>query len=115
MEALYSESWDVYCWLDETSWRIISLRGNNLAFVAGNSVYNWHGRHIGWWQHGHMRDKKGAVALFTAGATMLGVVTPVRAVRPVQPVEQVPPVRPAKQVKPAKPDDQMAWSKQLPF
>jgi hypothetical protein len=115
MEALYYQSGKVYAWLDETTWRIIGPRGNNLAFIEGESVYDWHGRHIGWWQHGHIRDKRGSVALFTAGATNLGLIAPVRAVRPEQPVRQVPPERPAKQVKPTKPANQKGWSRQMPF
>jgi hypothetical protein len=115
MEALYDQTGRVYCWLDEPSSRIIGLDGSNKAFIADNSVYDWRGAHIGWWQNGHVRDRTGAVALFTAVATALGVVAPVKAVRPVQPVKQVSPVRPVKHVKPVKPVNQMGWSRKLPF
>jgi hypothetical protein len=115
MEALHDQSGGVYCWFDQGSGRIISLRGKNLAFVDGDSVYDWGGQHIGWWQDGHIRDRQGAVALFTADAGSLGVVKPVRAVRPVSPVKPVAPVRPVKQVKPVKTVKKLAWSSQMPF
>ncbi len=96
MEALYDESGRAYAWLDEPTGRIFSLRGKNIAFIDGDSVYAWSGRHIGWWGDGHIRDRSGAVAVFTAGAASLGVVKPVTAVKPVQPVKAVSPVRPVK-------------------
>lgn len=115
MEALYQRAGRVYAWLDLATGRIYGLRGENLAFLDGDSIYDWHGRHIAWWQDGHIRDHHGAVALFTAGATNLGVVRPVLAVRPTKPVKAVAPVRPVKQVKPLRPVKRLSWSTALPF
>jgi hypothetical protein len=114
MEALYDHSGRVYAWLDEGR-RIIGLRGNHLAFIEGDSVYTWKGQHIGWWGDDHIRDKTGAVAVFTATAINLGLVKPVKAVRPVQPVKAVIPVKPMKAVKPVKPVKRLSWSRSMPF
>ena len=114
MEALYDSSGGVYAWLDERG-RIIGLRGDHLAFIDGDSVYNWRGQHVGWWRDGHIRDSSGAVAVFTAGATNLGVVKPVKAVKPVKPVKAVAPVKPVKAVKPVRPVKQLSWSRNIPF
>ena len=115
MDALYQSTGAVYAWLDQSSGRILDLRGQNLAFVDGDSVYAWSGQHIGWWGDGHIRDHSGAVAVFTAGATKLGVVPPVKAVKPVQPVKSVVPVRPVKSVKPVRPIRQLTWAGRIPF
>lgn len=114
MEALYDKSGRVFAWLDERG-RIIGLRGNHLAFIDGDSVYNWRGQHVGWWQDGHIRDNSGAVAVFTADASNLGVVKPVKGVKPVKPVKAVPPVKPVKAVKPIRPIKRLSWAQKMPF
>lgn len=115
VEALYDQAGRVYAWLDTATGRIHGRRGENLAFLDGNSIYDWRGRHIAWWQDGHIRDRQGYAALFTANATNLGVVRPVRAVSPIRPVKAVAPVRPIKQAKPVRPVKRLAWSTKLPF
>lgn len=77
MEALYDRTGRVYAWLHETG-RIYGLNGRNLAFIKDDSVYLWTGAHVGWWQEGYMRDRNGAVGLFTADAESFGLVRPVR-------------------------------------
>ena len=62
--------------------KIYGLNGANLAFIVDDSVYSWNGAHIGWWQDGHIRDRSGAVALFTVDAEYLGVARPARSARP---------------------------------
>lgn len=114
MEALYNRSGRVYAWLDDRG-RIISLRGKHLAFIHDNSVYSWRGRHIGWWRDGHIRDSAGAVAVFTADATNLGLVKPVRHVKPVKPVKAVAPVKPVRAVKSVRPVRRIAWAENIPF
>jgi hypothetical protein len=115
MEALHDRTGRVHAWLDKASGRIVNLNGRHVAFVDNDSVYDLGGSHIGWWRDGHIRDRNGAAALFTADATNLGVVKPVRQVKPVQPVKAVAPVKPVKAVKPVKPVKQLAWAAQLPF
>jgi hypothetical protein len=114
MEALYDSNGRVYAWLNENG-KIYGLAGHNLAFIDNGKVYSWAGAHIGWWENGHIRDTAGAVAVFTADATGLGVVRPVRSVRPVRPVKQVSPVKPVKAVSYVKPVRQLAWSRKMPF
>lgn len=99
MEALYDGSGAVYAWLHETG-KIYSLDGENLAFVDNDSVYDWSGNHIGWWQNGHIRDHRGAVALYTADAQGLGVMRSLRQLRPLQPLRQLSPLKPMKAMKP---------------
>jgi hypothetical protein len=114
MEALYNRNGHVHAWLHETG-KIYDLYGRNLAFVDGNSVYTWNGAHIAWWADGHIRDQSGAVALFTADATNLGVARPMRALRPLRPLRALSPLRPLKAMKPMRPTRVAAWSYRMPL
>jgi hypothetical protein len=115
MEALYSKTGKVYAWLDISNGNILNLRGEHIAFVHGNSVFDWNGRHKGWWIDGCIRDATNAAAYFTSDAGSIGVVKPVKAVKPAQPVKKVAPVRPVKHVKPVRPVKRLAWSSLPPF
>jgi hypothetical protein len=114
MEALYDRTGTVHAWLHEGG-KVYGLDGVNLAFIEGGSVYDWSGNHVGWWRNGHIRDSRGAVALFTPSATDLGVQKPVRQLRPLQPLRQLSPLKPLKSLKPMRPLDVAAWSSQVPF
>jgi hypothetical protein len=114
MTALYDDSGSVAAWLHESG-RIYDLDGQNLAFVDGDSVYDWSGNHIGWWQDGHIRDSVGAVAYFTTEAKNLGVFTPFRGFSPFQPFLAFTPFKPFLATKPFRPFNMAAWSSDLPF
>jgi hypothetical protein len=77
MQPLYGRTGQVYAWLQQDSGHIISLRGEHLAFLVGNTVYSWRGgQHLVWWEHRHMRDRRGAVVVFARGATNLIIGMP---------------------------------------
>jgi hypothetical protein len=40
MEPLYDQSGDVHGWINQATGRIVNLRGQHVAFVEGDSVYN---------------------------------------------------------------------------
>jgi hypothetical protein len=114
VRPLYDRTGRVYAWLHQTG-KIYGLKGENLAFVDGDSIYAWNGAHIGWWRDSHIRDSVGYVALFAAEARITGVSKPVRAVRPVRPAREVSPANPLKGAKPVKPSWRSAWSAEMPF
>jgi hypothetical protein len=114
MDALFDGDGEVYAWLNEDG-KIYGLDGQNLAFIEGDSIYDWDGNHVGWWTDGHIRDSYGAVALFTSEASNLGVLKPMRALRPLAPLRELSPMKPMKSMKPMRPLKQMAWAENLPF
>jgi hypothetical protein len=114
MEALYGQNGAVYAWLHESG-KVYGLDGQNLAFVSGDSVYDWGGAHIGWWRKGHIRDNRGNVALFTASAQGLGVTKPMRQLRPLQPLRALSPLKPMKSMNPMRAMNTAAWSTEMPF
>jgi hypothetical protein len=115
MEALYNRNGQVYAWLDSSDGRIFDLRGRNLAFVDGDSVWDWKGKHIAWWRGDHIRDRNGAIALFTGDAENLGVFKPFLAFKPFEPFQQFAPFKPFLEFKPFARFDQWTWSSKPPF
>jgi len=115
MEPLYDQSGQAYCWIDRQTGWIISLKGQHLAFVAGDSVYSLSGRHIAWWEQDHVRNHQGAVAVFLANASGLGVTKPVLGTTPVKSTIGVAPTRPIRAVTPIKAVKQIAWAPMVPF
>lgn len=114
MEALYDQRGSVYAWL-HLNGHICGLEGENLAFVDGDSVYDWYGKHVGWWQDGYIRDDNGAIAMFTEEAKNLGFTMPMLQHRPPHPIKPLSPHKPVESLKPSKPKRLVAWSGELPF
>jgi hypothetical protein len=110
MDALHDKSGNVVAWYDRPNGDIVDLSGNHIAFVDEDSVYNYSGAHIGWWQSDHVRDSQGSVSVFTKNATGLGIYAPYLSYEPYQPYKAFRPFRPFKSFKPFKPYLNGSWS-----
>jgi hypothetical protein len=88
---------------------IYLFSGRPVAYLSGDAVYTFSGKHIGWFEDGWVRDKQGNCVLFTAAAKG-GPVKPVKHVKPVKGVKQIRPVKGAKQVRSVKAVKTLAWS-----
>ena len=88
---------------------IYLFSGKPVAFLSGNAVYSFSGRHLGWFEDGWVRDKAGKCVFFTSDANG-GPVKPVKRVKPVKGVKQVKPVKGVKQVKAVKAVKSLSWS-----
>ncbi|WP_438346812.1 4-fold beta flower protein [Methylorubrum populi] len=115
MEPLYGQNGQVYAWLQRDTGRIISLRGQHLAFMRNANVYDWQGRHIGWWEHEHMRDHRGAVVVFARNATNLIVGRPGLGGTPGTPGIAGVPGTPGLAGTPGRPGKAGSWANPLPF
>jgi hypothetical protein len=114
LQSLYNQQGKTYAWLHANG-TVYGLEGQALAFVDGDGVYDWEGRHIGWWADGHMRDSMGEVCLFTTGVKNAGIVIPVHELHHQRPLNLITPQRPLKWPRPAKPPNLCIWSKKMPF
>jgi len=85
------------------------FNGKPVAFLSGNAVYSFSGKHIGWFEDGWIRDKNGKCVFFTSEASG-GPVKPVKNVKPVKGVKHVKPVKGVKQVKSVKAVKSLSWS-----
>lgn len=110
MDALYNRRGQVAAWLDRVAGEIVDLTGQHLAFVDDDSVYDYSGNHIGWWQNDHVRDSRGAVGFFTRHANSMGIYRPFLGFEPFQPYKAYSPYRPYKRFKPFRPFDMNGWS-----
>ena len=115
MEPLYDKLGRVSAWLQQDVGRIVGLDGQHLAFIEHDSVYDWHGNHLGWWGDGHMRDVEGAVVVWLATAENLEVPRPALGERPARPPLVAVPARPARSIPPVRPVRAARWSNRMPF
>jgi hypothetical protein len=115
MEALYDPLGEVYAWLDERASRIVDRRGQHVAVIRGDRVHDYQGRHLGWWDSDHFRDRSGAVALFKQGARGMGVIPPIPALPPIPPLPALAPLAALPALPPLRPLNRMAWAEGLPF
>jgi len=88
---------------------IYLFSGKPVAYLSGDAIYTFSGKHIGWFQDGWVRDKKGKCVFFTLDASG-GPVKPVKKVKPVKGVKKVKPVKGVKQVKSVKAVKSLSWS-----
>lgn len=89
--------------------RIITLRGAPLAFFQSGSIYDYTGRHLGWWEGQFVRGRDGGVGLWMRGAST-GLLMPLPSLPPLAPLPQLEPLRPLPQLPPLKPLPRRAWS-----
>lgn len=95
----------------ENSDVLYSFNGRPVAYLDGDSLYSFSGKHLGWFDQGWVRDHQGACVFFTDHAAGSGPVKPVKHVLPVKSVKNVLPVRGAKNVKPVRSVDGLSWSR----
>lgn len=54
-------------------WFVAYAKAKHLGWLSGNVVYNRRGNHIGWYEDGKLRDKKGQVIATMSGSTLPGM------------------------------------------
>lgn len=104
----YSKSGKTIAYTEDEQ-HISLFSGRPVAFLSGNAVYSFSGKHIGWFEDGWIRDRKGKAVFFTSDAYG-GPIKPVKRVKPVKGVKRVKPVKGVKQVKSVKPIKALSWS-----
>ncbi|WP_425414195.1 4-fold beta flower protein [Pleomorphomonas koreensis] len=115
MQPLYDSRGSVHGWVDLDTGRIINRHGQHIAFIRGDSIYDWHGHHVAWWHDDHVRDRNGRVALFLRGASGLGPAIPALGAVPARPAIHAVPAMPALSAKPARPARSASWAASIPF
>lgn len=89
---------------------IFLFSGESVAYLYGESVYGYNGRHLGFFIDGWIRDHHGDCVFFTDIAKGPGPVKPVKRVKPVKSVKSILPVKSVREVKPIKPITNLLWS-----
>lgn len=83
--------------------------GRPLAFLDGENIVSYSGKHLGWFRDGYVRDQRGDAVGFSEGARG-GPITPVPAIPPILPIPAIPPILPIPPIPPIPPIFSLSWS-----
>ena len=91
--------------------RLVNFNGKSVGFLDGDSVFDYNGRHRGWFKNGVLRDHDGFCVGFTKRAKDSSVpVFPITKIPPIPSIAEIEPIRPIKSAKPIKPIKKLSWS-----
>lgn len=109
--AFYNKQGRPVAWIgDNKNFPSIFLfNGQPVAWLSDDSIYNYSGKYLGWFQDGWVRDRNGHAVFYTAEATG-GPAKPARQARPARGARAVRPARAAREPRPAKPARTTSWS-----
>jgi hypothetical protein len=88
---------------------IYSFSGVPLAYLDRDSVYGFDGIHLGWWDHGWVRDHHGAWVFFTE-SSVGGPPIPAKRAPPARSYKNVPIMPTFKNPRPVPPTGGLGWS-----
>lgn len=95
--------------------RIVTFQGKSLGFKIGNDIFNYHGRYIGYYEGGVLRDKSSKCVGF--GEIVTDLITPYFPYKQYNPFPQYveyEPHRPFPEYVPHKPHKSHQWSEYSP-
>ena len=97
-------------WLsDKDNETLYDFSGNAVAYIYGNSIYSFKGKHLGFYENGWVLNSNGYYVLFTQEATG-GIVRPVKKISPIIGIARTKPIKMTKSIKPVKPVKKLQWS-----
>lgn len=89
---------------------IYLFNGHPVAYLYADAVYSYSGKHLGWFEKGWIRDKKGYCVFFTENSTGSGPVKPVKQICSVKSVKSIKPIKNSRQSPCVKAADNLSWS-----
>jgi len=84
--------------------------GGAVAYISGDSIYSYSGKHLGFFEDGWVRDHSGDCVFFTETARGSGPVKPVKSIKSVKSVKSIRSVKGVMEVKPVKSVISLSWS-----
>ena len=108
MTPIYNRMGRPVGWI--TTRHIFDLKGSPVAFLDGDSVVSFSGRHLGFFDRGLFRDQRGDVVAFLSGAKGGPALPPVPEVAPNPPAPINLPILPRLSNRPIAPIPFMNWS-----
>ncbi len=89
---------------------IYSFRGTPLGYIYSNLIYNIEGDHLGFLEKGWIMDRSGCAVFFSDNCGNMGLVEPIKHVKPIAGVRHIFPVKHTRRVPGIKPVFKMRWS-----
>ncbi len=106
MQPIYGRKGNVTGWLNRGV--VIDRNNRCRAFIHGESVVSYQGKHLGWLTKGYFRDHRGGAVAWLDGAHG-GPTQPIRRVPPIPPIPRIPPISPVAPVPPVRPVAKTTW------
>jgi hypothetical protein len=88
---------------------IYRFNGEPVAYFYGPSVYGFSGRHLGWFENGLIRDRRGNTIFFAQGGTG-GPMKPITQIAPIKRIRQIKPIKRTRAMRPMRPMKTLSWS-----
>lgn len=101
--TLFNKNGDAVCYVQNSNAVIFNFSGNPVAFLKlgtdnSLSVYNFNGKHIGWYEDGIFRDNDGNTVVYKKGSIIHSTnYEPFKQVKkfvPLKPYAEIPPYKP---------------------
>ncbi len=93
---------------DET--HIYLFDGEPVAYIDGDSIYAYSGKHLGWFEDGWVRDHSGKCVFFTEISSGSGPIKPIKRIKTIKYARRIQPIKGIRQIRPIKPIRQLSWS-----
>jgi hypothetical protein len=85
LKAIYDKSGRLIGWAGHNG-RLMNRNGGSAFWInQDGNVYDYGGRHAGWWEGDHWRGPDGGIIGWQSGATRLGVTPPLAELPPLAP------------------------------
>jgi hypothetical protein len=107
--TFYDVTGDAVAYCDDKR-HLYAFSGAALAYLDGDSVYSFDGRHLGWWSRGWVCDHHGASVFFTEAADSNGPQLPARRARPSKALKMMPPLPQYQRARPVRMVNGASWS-----
>ena len=115
MKAIYDKSGRLIGWVGHNG-RLMNRNGGSAFWInQDGNVYDYGGRHAGWWEGDHWRGPDGGVIGWQSGARTLGVTPPLAELPPLPPFPMLELPRPAAELARARPVTRPTWSAYAPL
>lgn len=91
--------------------RFVTFGGKSAGFLRRESIYDYRGRHLGWFENGVLRDHWGNVIGFgESPSDYPSPIFPIKAIKPIASIVEIEQIRPIPQIPPIKPIKSFNWS-----
>ena len=105
----YDKRGKATCYTNDND-EIYSFDGTPLGFIYSNLIYKVNGEHLGFLDRGWIIDRSGYAVYFSENSSNIGLVTPIKCVKPIASVKRIFPVKGIRRVPSTKPVFKMSWS-----
>jgi len=106
--TFYNRNGNPLCYCDDNE-HIYTFNGEPIGYIYKNSLYNYVGNHIGWFENGWIIDPSGHYLFYCEDASG-GPMKPMKKMKPMKSMKKMKPMKSMKEMKKMKPMKSTKWS-----